>query len=280
MGVAAGFYLPSGIASLTELVAKKDLGKAFGIFEIAPNLAFVVTPFLIELLLSELSWQEVLRWIGITSITAGIFFVFVAKGGNSRGEVPNSKMIKSIGINPSLWIMMVLFTLGLGASFGVYSMIPLYLVSESGMERQWANTLLGLSRISALGMNLLAGWVTDHLGLKPTLKTIFLISGLMTLLLGIVRGNWIVLIVFLQPMFATCFFTPGFAALSRIVPPSHKNVVVSLTIPVSFLIGGGMIPAGIGFIGAMGFFPIGFMLLGGILLGGIMLVGYLKFIDD
>jgi NNP family nitrate/nitrite transporter-like MFS transporter len=82
--------------------------------------------------------------------------------------------------------MIVLFSLGIGASFGVYTMIPLYLVSEKGMERTWANTLLGLSRISALVMVLLSGWITDRLGAKQVLKAVFLANGLATAILGIV----------------------------------------------------------------------------------------------
>jgi MFS family permease len=101
---------------------------------------------------------------------------------------------------------------------GVYSMIPLYLVSERGMERTWANTLLGLSRASTPAIALLSGWATDRFGVMTTLKATFITTGLITMMLGVAPGSWIILAVFLQPVFAACFFTPGFAALSRTVP--------------------------------------------------------------
>jgi NNP family nitrate/nitrite transporter-like MFS transporter len=204
-------------------------------------------------------------------------FAFFGKGGNLRGEAPNSKILRSILVEPSFWIVMALFTLGIGASFGVYAMIPLYLVSERGMERTWANTLLGLSRILTPGMAFLSGWVTDRLGVKQTLKVVFLTVGVGTVMLGIVPGSWIILIVFLQPMFGACFFPPGFAALSQIGSQTVKNVAISLTVPVGFLLGGGAIPAGIGLLGEMGFFPLGFIILGGLLLGGVILAPHLKF---
>jgi len=47
--------------------------------------------------------------------------------------------------------MILFFTLGIGGTLGVYSMIPLYLVSERGMERTWVNTLFGLSRVLMIG---------------------------------------------------------------------------------------------------------------------------------
>jgi NNP family nitrate/nitrite transporter-like MFS transporter len=235
--MAAGLYLPSGIATITGLVNPKDWGKAIAIHELAPNLGFVAAPLLSEVLLGWTSWRGVLMILGIASIITGLVFAFLGKGGTFLGEAPNSRILRSILVEPSFWIMMALFGLGISASLGVYSMLPLYLVSEKGMDRSWANTLLGMSRILTPFMAILAGWVTDRLGLKRTLKAVFLPTSLITGMLGIISGSWIILIVFLQPMFASCFFPAGFAALSRMGSSSVKNVAVSLTVPVSFLLG-------------------------------------------
>lgn len=279
LGMAAGLYLQSGIATITGLVSSRDWGKAIGIHEVAPNLGFFAAPFLAEALLKWVSWREVAMVIGMASILAGVVFAYFGKGGTFPGEAPNSRILRTILVEPSFWIMIVLFSLGIGASMGVYTMIPLYLVSERGMERTWANTLLGLSRISTLFMAVLAGWVTDHLGLRQTLKAVILTSGLITAMLGLIPGSWIIMIVFIQPMLATCFFPAGFAALTRIGSPNIKNVAVSLTVPFGFLLGGGAIPAGIGLMGEVGSFHLGFIILGGLLLGGVLFVNYLKFSD-
>ena len=159
LGMAAGLYLPSGIATLTELVPPKNWGKAIAIHELAPNLGFVTAPLLAEVLLGLFSWQGVMLYIGIASIIAGSIFIFFGKGGASLGQTPNPKVLRSILAERSLWIMMLLFGLGVGSSFGIYSIIPLYLVSERGMDRSWANTLLGMSRILTSFMVLLGGWV-------------------------------------------------------------------------------------------------------------------------
>jgi NNP family nitrate/nitrite transporter-like MFS transporter len=205
-------------------------------------------------------------------------FVFWGKGGNSYGESPNLRMMRSLLVDPSVLILIILFSLALGMSAGVYSMMPLYLVSERGMGRPWANTLLGLSRVATLGTVLLSGWMTDRLGLKKTLNAVFLTAGLLTCLLGVVRGSWVIPIVFIQAMLASCFFPVGFAALSRVGSPNVKNVVLSLALPVASLLGGA-IPGGIGLMGEMGFFSLGFTLLGGLILGGLILIRYLKLND-
>lgn len=277
LGMAAGLYLQSGIATITGLVSSRDWGKAIGIHEVAPNLGFFAAPFLAEALLAWFTWRGVAMVIGMASILAAVVFAFFGKGGTFPGEAPNSRVLRTILVEPSFWIMIALFSLGIGASMGVYTMIPLYLVSERGMERTWANTLLGLSRISTLVMAILGGLLVDRLGLKQTLKAVLLTTGFITVMLGLIPGSWIVLIIFLQPMLATCFFPAGFAALSRMGSPSIKNVAVSLTIPVSFLLGGGAIPAGIGLIGEAGSFFFGFIILGELLLASVILVRYLKF---
>jgi len=280
LGMVAGFYLPSGIATVTELARPEHWGKAIAIHELAPNLGFLIAPLLAEALLGLFSWRGVLSLTGIGSIIAGAIFIFCGRGGAFPGEAPDLKTLRSILVEPSFWIMIALFSLGIGASFGVYSMIPLYLVSEKGMERTWANTLLGLSRIPTLVIVLLSGWVTDRLGARQTLKAVFLANGLTTMILGVVSGSWIVILLFIQPMIATCFFPAGFAALSRMGSPRIKNVAISFTASLGILLGGGAIPAGIGLIGELGSFSLGFILLGALLFAGVILVQCLKFANE
>ena len=280
LGMAAGLYLPSGIATLTELVNPKDWGKAISIHELAPNLGFVVAPLMAEVFLRWLSWQGIYTLFGIFSVLTGILFSIFGRGGKFCGESLNVSNLRIILKESSFWVLIPLFSLGIGGTLGMFAMLPLYLVSEKGMDQAWANTLVGLSRISPVGIAILSGWVTDRLGPKRALKMIFLANGVAVILLGLLSGSWMVLLIFLQPMLASSFFPPGFAALSRIGGSKFKSVAVSLMMPVSFLIGGGAIPAMIGFIGQTSSFSTGFIILGGILLGGAILAGYLKLSKD
>jgi NNP family nitrate/nitrite transporter-like MFS transporter len=278
LGMAAGLYLPSGILTIIGLVRSKDIGKSIAIHELAPNLGFLIAPLLAEALLGWFSWRGVLIFVGLASILGGVVFGFWGEGGNAYGEAPNLRMMRSLLVDPSVLILIVLFSLALGMSAGVYSMMPLYLVSERGMDRTWANTLLGLSRVATLGIVLLSGWMTDRLGVGKSLKAVFLTGGLLTCLLGVAPGSWVIPIVFIQGMVATSFFPVGFAALSRVGSPNVKNVVLALTLPVVSLIGGA-IPVGIGLMGEIGFFSLGFTFLGVLVLGGLLLIRYLKFAD-
>ncbi len=277
LGMAAGLYLPSGIATLTDLVNPRHWGKAISIHELAPNSSFVVAPLMAEMLLRWFSWQGIFILFGIFSILSGILFSFFGRGGKFCGEPLNVSTLRVIVQEPSFWIMMALFSLGIGGTLGMFAMFPLYLVSERGMDQAWANTLVGLSRICPVGVAILSGWITDRLGPKRALKVIFLANALAVMFIGLVSESWMVVLIFLQPMLASSFFPPGFAALSRIGDARFKSIAVSLTMPVSFLLGGGAVPAMIGAIGQVRSFSTGFIILGGMLLGGAILVGYLKF---
>ena len=280
VGLATGLYLPSGISALTSLVRSEDWGKAIAIHELAPVISFLAAPLISEALLVWFTWRNILALLGLASLFVGLVFVRFGKGGDFPGEPLSPSNVKSLLREPSFWIMIVFFSLGISGTLGIYTMLPLYLVSERGMTQSWANYLVALSRVSGLGVAFLSGMVTDKLGPKVALGGILLFTGFLTLLLGIVPRSWVVLIVFLQPLIAVCFFPPGFAALSRIGPPSVRNISVSLVVPFGFLIGGGAIPTSIGLFGDAGNFNFGFALVGIITMVGFILLRYLKFPDE
>jgi len=279
LGMGAGLYLPSGIATITGLVESRDWGKAIAIHELAPNLGFMLSPLLVEVLLKWWTWRQALMSFGVVSLFMGIVFFRFGKGGDFRGEAPNIRTLRVFFADRSFWLLMLFFCIAIGATFGVYSMLPLYLVAERGVERVWANTWVGLSRIPTLLTGFVAGWAADRFGPKPTIKVLFLTGGVSTVLLSVVPGAWFVPAVFLQAVFCTAYFPAGFAALSRIGSPKIKNVAVSLTMPVSIFVGAGVVPAGLGIAGDLGSFSVGFAIVGGFLLAGSLLIRYLDLPD-
>ena len=277
LGMAAGPYIPSGIATLTALTTSRHWGKAIAIHELAPNLGFIVAPLAVEAILLKFSWRAVFVLLGLIAFILGIVFARFGRGGEFKGQFPNIASVKAILSNSTFWIMVVLFSLGISGTLGIFTMLPLYLVSEHGFERNWANTLIAISRIAGLGIVFFGGWATDRFGPKRILRVVFILSGILTLLLGLTPKNWIAVIIVLQPIVAVCFFPAGLAALSMITSPKERNIAVSLTVPLAFLFGGGAIPAMIGFIGDLGSFSLGISLVGGLILTGAILPGYLKF---
>ena len=279
LGISAGIYLPSGITTVTSLVNPKHWGKAVAIHELAPNLSFILTPLLAEMLLYWFMWRNILFFIGVVSVIMGIVFSQLGKGGNFLGEAPNFSSIKKIFQIPAFWILIVLFSLAITSTLGIYNMLPLYLVTEHGMSLDWANSLVGTSRISTLGMAFLGGWATDRFGPKSVMIGVFFVTGILTLLIGMISTHWIAAIIFLQPVLAVCFYPAGFAALSTISTPENRNMAISLTIPVAFVLGGGVVPAVIGAMADNGYFSLGISLSGALIIAGFFLIFFLKLSD-
>jgi NNP family nitrate/nitrite transporter-like MFS transporter len=164
----------------------------------------------------------------------------------------------------------------MGATAGLFAMMPLFLVNERSMALSTANTLVGLSQLSGLFMAFCGGWMADRFGQKATIAVLLLLAGFCTVLIGWLQGIWMVVIIFIQPALITAFYPAAFAAVSRIAPPSMRSVSNALAPSTAFLIGGGLIPALIGYAGESGSFALGISLLGCFIMLGPVLVIFLR----
>ncbi|MCF8111528.1 MAG: MFS transporter [Desulfobacteraceae bacterium] len=277
LGAAAGLYLPSGITTLTGMVAPGNWGKAVSIHELAPNLAFVSAPLLAELFLLRFGWRAMPAAIGVVAIVAGLLFAFFAKGGDFPGSPPGPEAVKRLASKGSFWIMVLMFGMAITSTMGVYTMLPLYLVEEIEMQRGFANFLVAISRLPGLAMALMAGWAVDRYGPRSTIVFMLGLTGICTILLGACGspGTAAVLVIF-QAALSTGYFPAGFTLLSSIAPPDLRNVAVSLTIPMAFVFGGGISPTIIGAAGDAGFFGAGFILVGVLMSAGAILPVFIR----
>jgi NNP family nitrate/nitrite transporter-like MFS transporter len=112
------------------------------------------------------------------------------------------------------------------------------------------------------------------------MRIVLIVTGLMTLFLGIASRSVISYAVFLQPLVAVCFFPAGFAAMSLIVSAKLRSIAVSLITPLAFVGGGGLAPILIGFIGDRSSFAIAITICGAMIGAGSIVVGLLKFDDQ
>lgn len=279
-GWASGLYLPSGLATITSIVDARDWGKALAVHDVAPNLSFLLAPLLAEGVLYFASWREALLILGTIQILSAVVFFIYGRGGTSHGQAPNPKVFAYIVKQPAFWIFVALFGLAIGMALGLYSMLPLYLINEHQFQRETANQLLAVSRIIGLPMTFVSGYLTDRFGVKWALKIYFISAGISSLLLGLCSGILLIAAVFFQSMAATFFFPAGLTALSKAFSEENRSVAVSLIIPVATLIGQGMVPAMLGYLGQQDAFHLGFIIMGGFLFTGLVPLPFLKFLQE
>ena len=263
LGLGAGLYFPSGLATISSLVSPAYLSRGMAIHELAPNLGFVAAPLLCDLFLSYLPWRQGLALLGAFIIAGGLTYGLSPHGSKEKGKAPDLSASSAFFRMPMFWAMVVLFSLAICSTLGIYSMAPLFLVNDHGMDSGRANTLLALSRIASILMPLAGGWFGDKFGKQRVMAIVLLLTGVLTASMAMVGdGVWLLILVVAQPLFAVCFFPAGFAVLSKLGSAEYGNLAISLCLPLSFLIGGGLMPTLIGWIGDAYSISAGFVLVG------------------
>ncbi|MFI5341272.1 MAG: nitrate/nitrite transporter [Candidatus Methylomirabilales bacterium] len=284
LGTAAGLYLPAGIATITRMVSQEHWGKALAIHELAPNLGYVTAPLLAEALLRAVPWRGILAVLGVLAVLMGGCFRLFGRGGAHKSEPPRFKTMGQLARDPALWIAAMLFSLSIGSSLGFYTMMPLFLVTEIGMDRELANTITGLSRIPGIVVIFISGMITDRIGHRRALALFLTTTGVFTLLLGLVHGRVTTsLLVLPQSAAGSCFFPAGFSMVSLIFPPGLRSLTVSMVTVIGSLFGAGMIPPAIGYLAEVSSFSTGLVLLGLLTLAMLPLLRYgmpFKIVDD
>jgi NNP family nitrate/nitrite transporter-like MFS transporter len=268
LGFFAGIHMPSSVATITAMVRPEDWGKALSIQQLGPPLSLVVSPLLAVVLLRWFSWQTALLWVAGLCALLGLGFLGFRGVGSFQGDPPSPSLLKPVVRIRSFWVMIFLFALGMGAQVGVYSIFPLYLTSERGMSTGPANTMLGLANISPLAMAFVSGWVTDKIGEKRAMTLFLFMSGLFTALTGALSGTGMKVSIFLMAAFAVGFFPPAFKALSRIVQPTFRSLAAGFAPPVAFLLGGGLLPTALGYMGQTYTFGLGITIAGVVIAAG------------
>ncbi len=249
LGAFSGLYLPSGVATLTDQTREAHWGKVIGIHELAPNLGYITAPLLAEVLLRIVSWRGVLGTIGSLALLLGGLYGWRGQGSDRRGEPPSLATLRLLASEPPLWVAAAIFAVSIGAVLGLYMMMPLFLVNELGLTREWANTIIGLSRLSGLVAVLGAGVITDRIGTRRALVLVLTCTGSLTILLGLLRGPLATpVLVFLHSAACASFFPAGFALVSQLVAPEHRSVAVSVVTLLGFLFGGGAVPSAVGIV--------------------------------
>jgi NNP family nitrate/nitrite transporter-like MFS transporter len=276
-GLAGGLYFPSAVATITTLLEPRHWGRGLAVHEMAPNLAFVTVPLLATALAEVLPWRGVFLVFGSLALGLGGLFLAFGRGGDARGAAPRAQALREVVLHPAFPVLVALFSLAVAASFGPYSMLPLYLTTERGVTPETANALLTVSRVAGPLMALATGFVVDRIGARRTAALSLASSGLMTLLLGPLSGPWLAAAVVLQPTLSVCFFAAGLTAMSQTYGQGVRNVAVSLVVPLGILLGSGATPTALGWFGDQGSFATGFVVLGVCILGGVPLLRLLRF---
>ncbi len=284
LGLAAGLHIPSALATITAMaitamVRRQDWGKAMGLHSSAPTLGLVLGPLMVAALMGFLSWRMLIILLGVFTLILGSAFLAFGKCGEFPGDAPKLAALKQIIRLPSFWLVILLLLMAVGGSVGLFTVMPLYLITERGMDSTSANTFLGFAQISGFVAALGGGWFADRVGPKRAIAVLIAAGGVANIFLGISSDRWLLIFLFIQPVLTGALFPGLFTALSRIVAPNLRSVVASVAVPIAFFGGAGLFPALLGYLGQAHTFGLGFVLAGSLMLLGPLFALLLKFVE-
>ena len=197
---------------------------------------------------------------GIVAVAAFVFKRWGAPD-SGIGTAPDFSTIGTILKNRSTILGMVMLTAIIASQQGVYAILPAYLVTQHGLDSDFVNLMLALSRITGILLLLKAGSVIQLIGRRRTMTITLLFSAVFTALLGIIHGPMIALVIILQPAILTVCFPALLSSMADIGEARHQNITYSLIITVGFGTGSGIVPALLGVFGDMGIGWAGFVFL-------------------
>ncbi len=245
-GFSGSLHLPSAVATITAEIQKSDWGKGLAVHQCAPPLSFILAPIIAAVFLNWVSWRQILVFWGVLAVIAALLFTIFGRGGEFPGKVMSPANMKKVVRIPSFWLMVIVFALAMAGNSGIIAMLPLFFVTERGMELSTANSLIGISQVSGLLVVFFAGMIADKIGARRFMGITMILTGILTIAIGLLKGPLLVVALFIQPAVLTAFFPAAFAALSRIAPPSMRSVTSALGPPLAYLVGAGLIPVAIG----------------------------------
>jgi len=261
LGLGTGIYLPCAIPLITSIFRKENWGKAIAAHETAASFSQLSIPLLVAFALPFFPWRSFFLMLAVACVMAGtLFWVFVPKQPleeRRKSLLSGVLKLRSFRIIASLWIFMAI------ASGGLSSIIPLFLVTERGMDLDFANRIFGISRVGSLFVTLLIGIALDRFNVKKIMAFVILGTGLSTVGLALAPGFW-VLSAMLLVQATTCFsfFPVALTAIARLTQPHERSAFTGATIAIATIVGVGLAPVILGAIADVWNFQAGIFFMG------------------
>ena len=145
---------------------------------------------------------------------------------------------------------------------GIYQITPLYLTKELLLSIDYANTILSISRFGGIGVAILCGFLADKISLRKIMFIMVLVTGILTVLIGIAPVKFVVIVFLLQALFVTGFFPLTFVLIAKTFSRETRGMATSLVLTVATIFGSGVISYLLGLSGDLISFRFGITVLG------------------
>jgi NNP family nitrate/nitrite transporter-like MFS transporter len=106
----------------------------------------------------------------------------------------------------------------------------------------YANTILGISRLGSVGVAISCGFLVDRFSLRKIMFPMMAIAGVFTILMGLASVSLTGIVLFVQAVFITGFFPVGLVAIAKIFNREMRGLATGMILAVCMVFGSGIIP--------------------------------------
>jgi NNP family nitrate/nitrite transporter-like MFS transporter len=247
---------------ITETYPPRNWGKVIGFHDSAASLSVFFIPIFVALGHRLFSWRILLLVLGAASLLLPIYFWKVSI--EPKGEASQQKgRILDLFKRRATWIIGFVWIFAAGSALGLYSILPLYLIRERGIDFHFANTLFGISRVGGVFVSILSGFLIDRYGYRTMLMLSLVTTGLSTIGLSLSSTLPMILVtLILQATLSLTFFPAGLAAISNLTPLSERSMAIGVAVSIGVIFGMGGAPFVLGLVADSYSFQVGIIWLG------------------
>jgi len=262
LGVATGTYLPAIMPIITDTYPPRNWGKVIGFHDSAASLSVFFIPIFVALGHRLFSWRILLLVLGAASLLLPIYFWKVSIEPKGEGSQQKGRIL-DLFKRRTTWIIGFVWIFAAGSALGLYSILPLYLIRERGIDFHFANTLFGISRVGGVFVSILSGFLIDRYGYRTMLMLSLVTTGLSTIGLSLSSTLPMILVtLILQATLSLTFFPAGLAAISNLTPLSERSMAIGVAVSIGVIFGMGGAPFVLGLIADSYSFQVGIIWLG------------------
>jgi MFS family permease len=238
---------PVGNALLSDAFPQQRRGFAISAHISGGNVGTIAVPFVGAALLPVLGWQATLAVFGVPALLVGIL-IAVSVREDAHAYRANARRSGSMRAQLATVLGRRDMRLILGAALvaaggrGLDLVAPfmlLYLRGPLGIDKGTTDWLYALLLVGAVVGPLVAGWISDRFGRKPTLVSYYLLSALGIILFLAAGANLWLLAPLLLP-FGTAVFSESPVLQAYLADRAHgpiRDVAFSVYFTLAFGIG-------------------------------------------
>jgi len=184
-----------GNALLADQFRATRIGTAIAVHVAGGNVGTVLVGFAAALAIAAVGWRGAVAGLGLMALAVGVaILLFVrerrAQPGVAEAQGPVRSLYRAVLTDHDLRWLYVAAVLGGGSrGLGVLNIfVPLYLDQVVGLDTATIGLMYGVLLAASVPGPLVAGWLSDRIGRRPVIVTVYL-GGAASLALFVLVGS-------------------------------------------------------------------------------------------